>query len=147
MWSWLLQWSNQNRGQKIFSREALRVCRGAWHSNIWQKLYWVSYFQFGGLKPCLGVWYHQPPPLADGTGSNLLQMSHYVACGLITATYTLDKLRRCYEATWWITKTEIFKFCQNNNPRNKQVKLFKIPQWQNRFVYEMTVTVLHQTSF
>jgi len=25
----------QNRRQKIFIREALRLCKGAWHSKIW----------------------------------------------------------------------------------------------------------------
>jgi len=29
----------QNSRQKFFNRGALRLFRGAWHSEIWQKLY------------------------------------------------------------------------------------------------------------
>jgi len=42
-WTWVIAlcWVLvQNRRQKVFNRGALRLCRGAWHSKIWQKLHW-----------------------------------------------------------------------------------------------------------
>jgi len=59
----------QNRRQKVFNRGALPLFRGAWHSEIWQKLHrfivlhnsiWGLRTLFGGLSP-------QKPPRGDGT--------------------------------------------------------------------------------
>jgi len=47
----------QNRRQKVFNRGALRLCRAAWHSKIWQKLHWFKAFHISvwwGLELSLG---------------------------------------------------------------------------------------------
>jgi len=46
----------QNRRQELLNRGSLHLCKGAWDSKIWQKLYFfiVSYLSLGGLEFCLG---------------------------------------------------------------------------------------------
>jgi len=46
----------QNRRQKVVNRGALRLCRGAWNTNLKKipLIYSVSYFNLEGLELCLG---------------------------------------------------------------------------------------------
>jgi len=65
----------QNRHQKVFIGDVLRLCRGAWHSKIWQKLYWfkVFYISIWGVLGALFGWLSPPKtPVATeciGNGS------------------------------------------------------------------------------
>jgi len=56
----------QNRRRKVFNRKALRLCNGAWHPKIWQKIHWFTVFHssicgawkffWWGLSPQNPVW-------------------------------------------------------------------------------------------
>jgi len=52
----------QNRHQKVFIGDVLRLCRGGWHSKIWQKLYWfkVFYISIWGVLGALFGWLSPP---------------------------------------------------------------------------------------
>jgi len=47
----------QNHSRKVLNREALRLCKGSWYSNIWQKIHWFIVFHSSiwGLRNTL-VW-------------------------------------------------------------------------------------------
>ena len=61
-WAWVKRErtksrEHQNSRQKVFSRKALRLFRGAWHLEIWQKLHRFIVLHnsiWGGFKLCLG---------------------------------------------------------------------------------------------
>ena len=56
------------RRQKVVNRGALRLCLGAWHSNLTkiQLMYSVSYFKLGGLGASFGGLSPSKPPMATG---------------------------------------------------------------------------------
>jgi len=71
-WTWVIAlcWVLvQNRRQKVFNRGALRLCRGAWHSEIWQKLHWFEVFHISIWGAWSFVWGAKPTidPRGDGT--------------------------------------------------------------------------------
>jgi len=52
----------QNRRRKVLNREALRLCRGAWHSKIWQKIHWFIVFHSSIWETRKFVWWGLGPP-------------------------------------------------------------------------------------
>jgi len=65
----------QDRRQKVFSREAIRLCRGAWHSKNWHNSTdCVLYVNLGarsfvlgpGTKPIKTPWWRDCPYISGG---------------------------------------------------------------------------------